>query len=80
MKEHLGELHGDHDELGDTLHRLRTLTNGYTPPADACAKYHEMLEGLAALEADMYTHVHLENNVLLPRARVLAQSRNTSAE
>ncbi|MCP3904105.1 MAG: iron-sulfur cluster repair di-iron protein [Planctomycetes bacterium] len=71
----LDELHGDHDELGDSLHRLRALTRGYTPPPDACAKYREMLTGLAALEADMYTHVHLENNVLLPRARALAANR-----
>ena len=76
----LESLHGDHDELGDTLHRLNSLTNGYTPPADACAKYHEMLEGLAALEADLYTHVHLENNVLLPRALALAQTLQPPAE
>ena len=63
----LDALHEDHDELGDTLQRLHSLTNGFTPPDDACAKYHEMLKGLAALEADLHTHVHLENNVLLPR-------------
>ena len=67
----LEEMHSDHDELGAELHRLRSLTANYKVPEGACAKYREMLSGLAALERDMHTHVHLENNVLLVRARAL---------
>lgn len=65
----LGRLADDHDHAGAALHRLRALTRGFTPPADACALYTQMLQGLLALERDLHMHVHLENNVLLPRAR-----------
>lgn len=64
----LAELRTDHDEVGQALHRLRKLTAGYKRPADACALYIQMLDGLADLERDLHTHVHLENEVLLPRA------------
>ena len=72
----LEEMHTDHDELGRQLHQLRKLTNGFTVPDDACAKYKEMLTGLEALERDLHIHVHLENNVLLPRALKLVESAN----
>ncbi len=64
----LQEMHADHDEVGGALHRIHELTGGYVPPEDACALYTQMLKGLAALERDLHAHVHLENNVLLPRA------------
>jgi len=48
----------------------------FVEPVDACAKYREMLAGLAALERDMHQPVHLENNVLLPKAlSLLADSK-----
>ena len=72
----LDEMRSDHDSLGADLHRIRELTNGFAVPADACAKYREMLSGLLALESDMHTHVHLENNVLLPRALKLLKADN----
>ena len=52
---------------GAAIHTLRRLTNDYAPPEDACALFKEMLRGLRALEKDTLAHVHLENNVLLPR-------------
>lgn len=58
----------DHDHAGDALERMRTLTNGYQPPAGVCNTYRVMLEGLAAIERDMHQHVHKENNILFPRA------------
>lgn len=73
----LDSLRSDHDELGTELHRLRELTDGFKVPTDACAKYREMLSGLLALERDMLQHVHLENNILLPRAQtMLAERKN----
>lgn len=71
LGEQLATMRADHDSLGEALHRLRELTDGFTVPADACAKYREMLTGLTALEHDMHQHVHLENNVLLPKAQGL---------
>ncbi len=73
--EQLNSLRSDHDDLGTELHRLRELTNGFKVPTDACAKYREMLTGLIALERDMLQHVHLENNILLPRSHAILAQR-----
>ena len=61
-------MEADHREADAHLMRLRTLTNGYTPPADGCTTYRLCYETLARYEADLHRHVHLENNVLFPRA------------
>lgn len=63
----------EHDRAGELLARLRSLTDGYTTPADGCASYRALYEGLAELEADTHLHVHKENNVLFPA--VLERSR-----
>jgi regulator of cell morphogenesis and NO signaling len=58
----------EHDSAGDALRELRTLTNGYTPPQDACMSFQALYKGLAEFEADLHQHIHLENNILFPRA------------
>ncbi len=58
----------EHDDAGRALERMRTLSNGFAPPADACNTFRAMLDGLAQLEQDMHQHVHKENNVLFPKA------------
>lgn len=67
----------EHDHAGDLLAHLRTVANGYEPPADACASYQALYRGLAELEADTHLHVHKENNVLFPA--VLALEADLSA-
>jgi regulator of cell morphogenesis and NO signaling len=57
---------GEHEAVGDLLSKLRTLTNGYEPPADACASYVACYAAFAELEADTHLHIHKENNVLFP--------------
>jgi regulator of cell morphogenesis and NO signaling len=57
----------EHDRAGALLDDLRTLTSGYTPPADACATTRALYQGLEELERALQVHVHLENNVLFPR-------------
>lgn len=61
-------MHADHDALGEILVGLRDLTGDYTPPADACGSWRALYQGLSDLEADLKLHIHLENNVLFPRA------------
>lgn len=61
----------EHDGAGDALGRIRELTRGFEAPSYACSTYRAMLEGLQALEADLHTHIHLENNILFPRAIAL---------
>lgn len=58
----------DHERAGAALARMRALTGGYTPPADACPTFRGLYYGLAELEREMHLHVHLENNILFPRA------------
>lgn len=58
----------EHDSAGDSLRALREASHGYAAPEDACVSYRELYRSLAAFEADLHTHVHLENNVLFPRA------------
>ena len=61
----------DHETAGEGLARLRHLTQGYQPPEDACTTYRACLQEMERFEADLHRHVHLENNVLFPRAVAL---------
>jgi len=61
-------LEDDHARAGDLLRRIRSLSEDYTPPEDACTTYRATYAKLAEFEEDLHRHVHLENNVLFPRA------------
>jgi regulator of cell morphogenesis and NO signaling len=50
---------------------IRELTSGYTLPDDACTTYRICFQELEEFERDLHEHVHLENNILFPRARAL---------
>lgn len=64
----------EHDRAGELLARLRELTSGFEPPADACPSYQSLYRGLAELEADTHLHVHKENNVLFPAVLTLGDA------
>ena len=64
----------EHDTAGDILRALRAATSDYTPPADACMSYRALYEALEGFEKDLHQHIHLENNVLFPRAVELENS------
>jgi regulator of cell morphogenesis and NO signaling len=68
-----GILEFEHESVEDSLARLRSLSDGYMPPPGACAALRSGMAGLSALERDLHEHLHLENNVLFPRARELEQ-------
>lgn len=59
---------GDHDDTGELLKTIRALSNNYEPPVGACMSYQALYHGLSDLEADLHRHIHLENNILFPRA------------
>lgn len=61
-------MEAEHQSAGDTMAAIRRLSGGYAPPADACATYRVTYKELEAFEADLHRHVHLENNILFPRA------------
>jgi regulator of cell morphogenesis and NO signaling len=64
-------MEAEHESAGAAMAHIRKLTNNYAPPDDACTTYRVCLRGLEAFEEDLHTHVHLENNILFPRARAL---------
>lgn len=66
----------EHDSAGDLLREMRQLSAGYEVPKDACESYRELYRSLEEFEADMHTHVHLENNILFPRAVELEEAAN----
>jgi regulator of cell morphogenesis and NO signaling len=58
----------DHDDAGHSLARISSLSNGYQPPPDGCPTFRALYHGLAEFEQNLHRHVHLENNILFPRA------------
>jgi regulator of cell morphogenesis and NO signaling len=58
----------EHQSAGDTMAAIRRLSRDYAPPEDACTTYQVTYKELEAFEADLHRHVHLENNILFPRA------------
>ena len=58
----------EHDTAGELLRELRAATSDYAAPADACMSYRTLYGALEAFEQDLHQHIHLENNVLFPRA------------
>jgi regulator of cell morphogenesis and NO signaling len=58
----------EHDHAGSLLNDIRILSNDYTPPEDACTTYRLSYAALKAFELDLHQHVHLENNILFPKA------------
>lgn len=58
----------EHDNAGAALHEMQKLSGNYQLPPDASNSYWALYEGLTAFERDMHQHVHLENNILFPRA------------
>jgi regulator of cell morphogenesis and NO signaling len=61
-------MEAEHDEAGDALADIRTLTNDFTPPPDTCNTHRVLLSALQELESNMHQHVHKENSILFPRA------------
>jgi regulator of cell morphogenesis and NO signaling len=58
----------EHDGAGYLLKKIREASSNYTIPADACISYQTLYEALEAFEKDLHQHIHLENNILFPRA------------
>jgi regulator of cell morphogenesis and NO signaling len=58
----------EHDSAGQALAEMRRLTGDYTVPSDACNTFRALYHGFQEMEADLHQHIHLENNILFPRA------------
>lgn len=64
----------EHDTAGEILHELRAQTKDYKLPADACMSYQALYTAMEAFEKDLYQHIHLENNILFPKALAMEES------
>lgn len=61
------ELENEHEGAGKILKELRLITNQYVVPADGCITYEKTYAKLEEMESDLFSHIHLENNILFPR-------------
>jgi regulator of cell morphogenesis and NO signaling len=66
----------EHDSAGDILRQMRSLTFDYKVPADACISYQTLYQALEGFERDLHQHIHLENNILFPKALKLENTLN----
>jgi regulator of cell morphogenesis and NO signaling len=64
-------LHREHEEIGDAVHEIRRLSNEYEIPDDVCNTFMLTYRKLKEFEDDLHKHVHLENNILFPKAAEL---------
>ena len=71
MERAFESLRRDHDEIGEATHRIRALSKAYTLTEDACSSYTVTYAKLAEFEGDLHKHLHLENNILFPKAKAL---------
>ena len=58
----------EHTVVGDLFVKIDDLTNSYQFPEDACGTYQVTYKMLEDFEKDLHTHIHLENNILFPKA------------
>lgn len=61
-------MESEHEEVGDIFKEIARLTNNYTPPEGACNTFRALYDKLDEFEQDLHKHIHLENNILHPKA------------
>jgi regulator of cell morphogenesis and NO signaling len=66
----------EHQNAGGLMEEINKLTDNYNPPADACTTYKVLYEELKEFENDLHVHIHLENNILFPKAIELEKKLN----
>jgi regulator of cell morphogenesis and NO signaling len=66
-------MEAEHEHAGEILYQIRSLTNNYTAPDGACNTFRIALAELKEFEEDLHQHVHLENNILFPKAQQMAE-------
>lgn len=64
-------MESEHENAGDIFKTIAILTNDYTPPAGACNTFRALYAKLKEFEEDLHLHIHLENNILHPKAIAL---------
>ena len=76
IKTQIDLLEIEHESVGNSLATIRELSNNYTLPEDSCASYSYLFNKLDEFENDLHIHIHLENNILFPKAIELEKEIN----
>jgi regulator of cell morphogenesis and NO signaling len=63
----------EHDAAGKLMEEIKKLSNNYLPPQNACTTFRLSLDELKIFESDLHLHVHLENNILFPKALAMQE-------
>ena len=66
-------MESEHTAAGNSFETIESLSNQFTPPADACTSYRVLFAKLEEFQHDLYQHIHLENNILFPKALALEE-------
>jgi regulator of cell morphogenesis and NO signaling len=77
LRNPISVLIAEHDRAGELLAMLHSITGGYETPADGCASYRALYDGLAELESDTHLHVYKENSLLFPAVIALEQRKES---
>ena len=64
-------MENEHESAGNIMATIRVLSNDYSTPEGACTSYKVLFAKLVEFEADLHEHIHLENNILFPKALAL---------
>ncbi len=64
-------MENEHEAVGELYMEIEKLSNHFTPPADACNTFKALYSTLKEFEDDLFLHIHLENNILFPKAAIL---------
>lgn len=71
IQSEISRMTGEHEFAGGAMDRINEITDGYKVPADGCSTYQVTFKLLQQFEDDLHIHVHLENNILFPKAQKL---------
>lgn len=64
-------MEAEHDDAGDIIKEIAALSNNFTPPPEACNTFRALYAKLEEYQNDLFQHIHLENNILFPKAILL---------
>jgi regulator of cell morphogenesis and NO signaling len=76
----MAKMKQNHDAAGQTIEELRGCTNGFEPGHDACARHRALFIGLRGFAEDLRQHLHLEDDILFPRALILEAELQAKGE
>lgn len=79
LQTHVDVMEYEHEIAGKLMREIKKLSNNYTPPSNACTTFRVCLDELKIFENDLHQHVHLENNILFPKALKLQNNLNRTS-